>query len=204
MLVDNFKPLMFFGSHGTIKDVGGNEQSVDSMLTGVSQNFSITGHTVNGVARSFDYSATTSMNDITDETNKTVFSFAGNNTNQESQYRQNYAILFIGNGTTSPSAQDYKLENPINIPSTYAECSINADGKMIVERSFYNNTEEEITVNEVGLYILRIYNNTSEYNHFMIGRKVLKTPITIPVGETRIFSYVIDMNFINFAEADGQ
>ena len=122
--------------------------------------------------------------------------------------RQNGFTLFVGNGTAEPKADDYKLESPLVLNVSQSSCIELNNNKITVSRSFINNTDENVTVSEIGCYLFATNSwsnsvNSSEYIPIvMIGRKVLKNPVTILTGELYTFNYTIDMSQISFGEAD--
>ena len=143
--------------------------------------------------------------------NKNLCGFTENSsTNNEdnTNRRQNGFTLFVGNGTAEPKADDYKLESPLVLNVSQSSCIELNNNKITVSCSFINNTEDDVTVSEIGCYLFATNSwnnsvNSSEYIPIvMIGRKLLKNPVTILTGELYTFNYTIDMSQISFAEAD--
>lgn len=115
--------------------------------------------------------------------------------------------IFVGTGTTPVEPTDYCLDSAITLASTSGECQHNAYGKTVVKRTFVNNTANPVDITEIGLYMFdhQGANNNSSYPNapiVMMGRKVLDTPVTIEVGDSYTFTYIIDFNNISFADAD--
>lgn len=88
------------------------------------------------------------------------------------------ATLSIGSGTTPPSIDDYKLENMIDIRPKMISKVSDATGYTIIAATFTNETEESLTVSEVGLS-QGIYGG----KNFLLAREVFDT-INLAPGET--------------------
>lgn len=222
MLVKNFKPLLYFGNNlGTFKNVLGEEVNAKNYLDKLTVNdnyvystttgAALNGHTLYGTARSFDYTITTATNSFTDE----LTTYNWNNVvmgTTSDQYvtfdlQASGFVIFVGTGDTPVTAEDYKLDAPISLNVMNASCIQNSDGTVVITRTFTNNTSNEVVIKEKGLYIFsNKYNPTRPATHatpiVMIGRKVLDTPVTIPVGASYAFTTIIDMSQITFSEAD--
>jgi len=217
MLLDNFKKLISFYRSTDFVNTKGNSVGKISYLGGQSgQNYNnhnttsspiLNNHCVIGVS-SFNYDITTGSNPYTDEqasynwyniTNNTVSNYY-----DISQYRYNGFILFAGSGNTPVETSDYKLENALVLDVLSASCIHKEDETTIVTRTFQNNTGEEVTIKEVGLYIFKSVASSNVYNSYpvMVGRKVLKIPINLADGESYTFTYKIDMSKILFEEAE--
>lgn len=219
MLVNNFKPLLFFGNNlGTFKNVLGNDVSVkdflgkltltDTRMYGASDNYMniINNHTLWGISRSFNYDITTSTNSCTDEQTtygwqSVVIGVTGYNLPmQECGF-----TMFVGTGNTAVTASDYKLDTPLTLDVLSASCIQNSDGTVEVQRTFKNNTGNDVVIKEKGLYVFS-GKGTTTFNApvpiVMIGRKVLDAPVTIPDGGVYTFTTTIDMSQITFSEAD--
>ena len=67
--------------------------------------------------------------------------------------------------------------------------TISRSNGAVISTQWYNSSAAPITVKEIGLaykYTNAAYSKAANY---MVGRKVLDTPVTIQPGETYIFSY---------------
>lgn len=201
MLLNNFKPLLFFGGGGTFKDVSGSTVNVSDFLTAFYASRPANNHSVNGVGRSFDYTVTTTSNNcVSEQTSYTWANVTFNGSDADVGFRYNGFTLFVGSGNTAVTANDYCLDTPVTLNVVAASCTTNASGLVTVLRTFENNTGSSVTINEIGLYVFAYFPATAPV--VMIGRKVLSTPVTIPNGEQRTFEYIVDMNHISFSEAD--
>jgi hypothetical protein len=105
-------------------------------------------------------------------------------------------IIFCGTGTTPPTREDIKLENCISEfkrQSTSTSCEL---GKIHINVVFNNPTENEITVNELGLYRTLTQTNSAKISFadygILIARRVLNEPIVVQAGETFSINYTID------------
>lgn len=101
--------------------------------------------------------------------------------------------IVLGNGTTKPTPEDYRLESQIttNLSCDSVSVSRNTTVKTYTA-TFSNSGTSDITVTEIG-YVSRItytYSNWETiYDDFLMDRTVLETPITIPAGESRTVTY---------------
>jgi hypothetical protein len=93
----------------------------------------------------------------------------------------------IGTGDTTESASDYCLDNFVSLTFVSASAS-NVMGLTNLTMTYQNDTQASVTIKEVGLYL------TMSGWQFLFARKVLSTPITIPVGQSRAFTVHIDIN----------
>lgn len=101
--------------------------------------------------------------------------------------------LMLGTGTTTPTADDYRLESPI---TTNLSCdSVSVSRTSLIKTytaTFTNSGSSDITVTEVGFIVCIFYNYSNQdqkSNNFLMDRTVLETPITIPAGESRTVTY---------------
>jgi len=101
--------------------------------------------------------------------------------------------IILGNGTTEPTPEDYRLESQIteNLSCDNVSVSRNTMIKTYTA-TFSNSGTSPMTVTEIG-YVSRfakIYNAGDYiYDDFLMDRTVLDTPITIPAGESRTVTY---------------
>ena len=101
--------------------------------------------------------------------------------------------LFIkcGYGTTPVTADDYALDMDLGLTCLSCTGGVN-DGVKTVTATFNNNTGADATITEVGLFVNFIYSGSAT-DVFMIKRKVLDTPISIPAGESRAVVYELSL-----------
>ena len=119
------------------------------------------------------------------------------------------AFIILGSGNTSPTIDDYKLENcnldysiseykqSYNTFTQIADVSItivpNVDGGTVREIGVYTmNTE--INDSTVTAYTSIVTSDTSDYKNCccMIARSVLDNPITLEANKPYTFTYTID------------
>lgn len=110
-----------------------------------------------------------------------------------------YAGVYFGAGATPAAKTDYTLEQMY--PKETFSVSCLASGIMeqtpgqytyAVDYVLRNNSNETITINEVGLALpCPTSNSTSSvyYQVCLMERTVLDEPVTIPVGESRLITY---------------
>ena len=110
-------------------------------------------------------------------------------------YKSTLAML-VGTSDTPPTVDDIKLGNQIQLTHINDSCSM-IDGVISLIREFQNNTESEVTIKEVGLYVIsgNMGGASSSFENlfiFLVGRNILQTPVTIPIGDIASFQYRID------------
>ena len=204
MLLNNLKKILLCSNSGTnytLTDVLGESHNIDC-YTRYNNDYRANSHYPGGAFSRFDYAITTATNSFVAE--QTTYSWLSVvRTSANLNYRDNGLVLFLGTGTTSVIPEDFKLASPISLTVNMASCRYVGD-TITVSRTFTNNTENNVDITEVGLYMFTTGNNstgtineTSLVNRpiIMIGRKVLSEAVTLNVGENKTFNYVI--NFSN-------
>jgi hypothetical protein len=101
--------------------------------------------------------------------------------------------IVLGNGTTEPTPEDYRLESQIttNLSCDSVSVSRNTTIKTYTA-TFSNSGTSPMTITEIGYVSRIIYTYTYfnfVYDDFLMDRTVLETPITIPAGESRTVTY---------------
>lgn len=107
--------------------------------------------------------------------------------------------LVFGDGTTSPTLDDYQLSGTTHssiglstsVGVTY-DCAGNV--KKTAVCTITNNGTEEITISEMGYVGYIKQGTTSAYNHYLLDRTLLDSPITIPAGGVGQITYTIEFN----------
>ena len=195
MLTNIFKKMiMTLNGNNTGITVEGTQ---GTMYQGNSNNISIGTYTLG-------YNNNESTSRFVKELGNTVsgiFTYGNNNSNNAfnfydaHSYKSTLAML-VGTSDTPPTVDDIKLGNQIQLTHINDSCSM-IDGVISLIREFQNNTESEVTIKEVGLYV--ISGNTggasSSFENlfiFLVGRNILQTPVTIPIGDIASFQYRID------------
>lgn len=206
MLLNNFRKLITFGYYGAFTNVLGSSVNKINFLNRGTESSCVNSY-IPCVIYNFNYNATTASNNYTQELTtyswKDVLSTStSSTTSSTSSSRYNGFTIFVGTGETTPTAEDYKLDTPVELDVLDASCYHFENGMTVVSRTFQNNTESDVTIKEIGVYIFAHGGNTASHPCVMIARTVLDTPITIPVGDVHTFSYKIDFSQIQFAEAD--
>lgn len=209
MLTNNFKVLMNLYPDGNFKDVFGDTQAKGDILKGNSSSaFSGTdARDYKSDTSRFDYVVTTATNNFTNE--QTKYNWLGVISNSTTKItstsnlnlRYNGFVLFVGTGETAEADTDYKLNTPVELSVTSASCTHTAYNKTLVTRTFQNNTENAVTVKEVGLYLFAHQGSSTStdfYPTVMLGRKVLDAPVTLAVGDTYTFTYNLDFSGIAY------
>lgn len=130
-----------------------------------------------------------------------IFTSGINNSNNAFNFYDAYSYkstlaMLVGTSDTPPTVNDIKLGNQIQLTHINDSCSM-IDGVISLIREFQNNTESEVTIKEVGLYVISGNSTSSAGNFenlfiFLVGRNILQTPVTIPIGDIASFQYRID------------
>lgn len=108
-------------------------------------------------------------------------------------------MLLVGKSNAEETYDDYALDLVTELTLTgrrYANITYTADGCVYnTVKTFVNNTENDITVNEVGIYF------HFEFNYdVLLYRKKLDKSVTLKAnGGTATFNLVIDIPYANKA-----
>ena len=108
----------------------------------------------------------------------------------------------VGFGNTAENINDYKLDddninfsdNTTVLTHLGGACYANAPSIRTVISSYRNDTENNITVTEIGMLGKTGGSTNYPRRNTLIARKVLATPVVITPGSTVAFTYSIDMN----------
>ena len=204
MLLNNFKSLLTWNTTDTFINTSGTEVIKTNFLVGSTLDV-VNSHVSVGTL-SYNYTTTTAVSDYTDE--QGFYSYAGvvasQSGNSGAQYYHTGLILFIGTGTTTPTEDDYKLESAVALASPFGSCT-HTDNTTSVVRAFTNDTEEDVTITEIGLYAFMSSQSSSSYSGYwrypvLVGRKILDAPVTIEPNETYTFTYNVIMDGFTFTE----
>lgn len=181
MLTNNFKKILFkyiFGSSATVEDgPPRNFSNIPTLISisGSSRHISISDDSYGSGTRGIWFSTVNSLSTL----NTTPTNGRG--------------YIILGNGTTEPTPEDYRLESQIteNLSCDNVSVSRNTMIKTYTA-TFSNSGTSPMTVTEIG-YVSRfacVYNTVDYiYDNFLMDRTVLDTPITIPAGESRTVTY---------------
>lgn len=118
----------------------------------------------------------------------------------------NGSMLFVGNGTTAPTTDDYTLESLIEYSAeglhmeskslAYNENVEHYKTNRIMTVVLKNKSNTNITVSEIGWFLAvpKFYGTEegSDYFRIMMAREVFE-PVTIKPGEVRAFTMAIEM-----------
>ncbi|RLE55385.1 MAG: hypothetical protein DRJ40_08000 [Thermoprotei archaeon] len=100
----------------------------------------------------------------------------------------------LGNGTTPPTINDYKLENKlVDVPVTYYCFDANATHMWLILRGVYTATEE-INITEVGLAVYSNYAIGTARKWILLFRDVVPT-ITLQPDQTLEIRYYIYVRY---------
>ena len=123
-----------------------------------------------------------------------VYLLSGSTATCNNQFR--CVTLLVGTGTTPVTFDDYALTRETTLTTVGVQNpTVDKNGKFTISHTLQNNTSADITITELGL--ARAGDKANSYastatSYILLTRDVLDNPVTIPVGESRIFSIVID------------
>ena len=98
--------------------------------------------------------------------------------------------MSIGSGTTEPTRDDITLPNAIPgriVQPGALACNVASNGNLIFTRAFTNISDSDVTITELGLYLM------DGSNAFFAAHKLIPAR-TVQPNETVTFSYVIEFN----------
>ena len=106
------------------------------------------------------------------------------------KYAPNDWTMGAGSGTTEPTRDDIRLTN--DIPGNIVQigtltCDVASNGNLIFTRAFTNISDSDVTITELGLYLM------DDSNAFLAAHKLIPAR-TVRPNETVTFSYVIEFN----------
>ena len=98
--------------------------------------------------------------------------------------------MSVGSGTTEPTRDDITLTS--GIPGTIVQfgtltCDVASNGNLIFTRAFTNISDSDVTITELGLYLM------DDADAFFAAHKLIPAR-TVQPNETVTFSYVIEFN----------
>ena len=99
-------------------------------------------------------------------------------------------FILVGSGTSEPSSSDYKLENCISDLTDCGQYIASSSVNLFsVNRILQNNTDEDVVINEVGLYHRPAYfdGNTGR-TKLLLVREVLPETVTLHPGDSYTFT----------------
>lgn len=108
---------------------------------------------------------------------------------------KNGISIIVGSGDEEPTVKDIRLSNMISTLSYVTASTIQgtSDYNKFISVSYKNNTENTVTVKEVGLMIQETEGTGSRlYRKALLGRVVLDTPVVMSPGDTYTFTYCIE------------
>lgn len=99
-------------------------------------------------------------------------------------------FILVGSGTAEPSSSDYKLENCI---SDLTDCgqyvALSSVNLFSVNRILRNDTNEDVVINEVGLYNRPNYSDSDKgRTKLLLVREVLPETVTLHPGDSYTFT----------------
>lgn len=111
-----------------------------------------------------------------------------------------YVVIFVGTGTTEPTAEDTTLENlvPMTVPTTGTPATIQTSGTTTtISFNLINSSGSEQTITEIGLAtaivgFLRDGSTSQQGEWVLMNRKLLPEPVTMGVNEVYTFAYQLD------------
>lgn len=115
-------------------------------------------------------------------------------TGSDSMYAQGI-FIDVGSNGTEATLNDYALINPL-LALTASDHIVglpnNGIDGIIINRTFSNNTDSDVTIKEIGLYQnIPYYQRTGTDAITLLAREVLSEPITLKPNESRQFTFSI-------------
>lgn len=107
----------------------------------------------------------------------------------------NYSEMYFacGDGDTPPTIEDYKLSGELIDELSFQTNNTSANNNSIVfSITATNNTENPITIKEIGICLGYNYRTGSAFCAILLTRDVLPTPVTLNTGDSKTFSITID------------
>lgn len=116
------------------------------------------------------------------------------NTKDDTDWTLGYSYMALGTGDTPPTVEDYKLSGELITSLTYqGRTTLNDNNSLTYSILVTNNTEQPVTIKEVCLALgTASVNSSSSGAAALLTRDVLATPVTLNVGDSKIFSITID------------
>lgn len=162
----------------------------------------------------FNYSGTSAINygdgylNLKRESDgQILFAYHNNTNNRPSHVGLAAASFVFGNGTTTETFEDYRLESK-NTDITKSNESVyglrfdDINKTWVLKKmcNLQNNTDSNITITEVGLvsnYTGRTSNvaTSGASGTYLIYREVLDEPFTVKAGETVVYTHEIKFHF---------
>lgn len=101
-------------------------------------------------------------------------------------------FILVGSGNTEPSSSDYKLDNCVSCLTDCGQYVLHGNGNIFsVIRILRNDTNEDVVINEVGLYNRPFYiANESKTcrTKLLLVREVLPETVTLHPGDSYTFT----------------
>jgi hypothetical protein len=107
-----------------------------------------------------------------------------------SKYAPNDWTMAVGSGTTEPTRDDIRLTNDISgtiVQIGTLTCDAASNGNLIFTRAFTNISDSDVTITELGLYLM------DDDDAFFAAHKLIPAR-TVQPNETVTFSYVVEFN----------
>ena len=134
-----------------------------------------------------------------DGTTKTI----NNNNYSTSVLFHNNMKMVLGDGNTTPTIDDYSIENEVNsltlisfvCPNQTLNTTIgygDINSILTATATYKNNTNSPIEIKEIALYGYYASQSYGDDKYYMILREVLETPVTIAPNTTKAFSVTIN------------
>lgn len=101
-------------------------------------------------------------------------------------------FILVGSGNTEPSSSDYRLDNCVSCLTDCGQYVVHGNGNLFsVNRILRNDTNENVVINEVGLYNRPFYivnPSNSCRTKLLLVREVLPETVTLHPGDSYTFT----------------
>ena len=101
-------------------------------------------------------------------------------------------FILVGSGNTEPSSSDYRLDNCVSCLTDCGQYVVHGNGNLFsVNRILRNDTNENVVINEVGLYNRPFYvvnSSNACRTKLLLVREVLPETVTLHPGDSYTFT----------------
>lgn len=107
-------------------------------------------------------------------------------------------IMYIGNGTTNPTKDDYTMESCLTAYDRIGMITSQNFEAGLVTISYSVRPTENIQLSEIGIFATKGYNGSSmtmaPYKDTLMVCHDVFTPVTLPANKTTTITYTIDLS----------
>lgn len=126
------------------------------------------------------------------------------NVNEQVSTQETYSdgngslIMYIGNGTTSPTKDDYTMESCLTAYDRIGMITSQNSEAGLVTISYSVRPTEDIQLSEIGIFATKYTNGSNmtmaPYKDTLMVCHDVFTPVTLPANKTTTITYTIDLS----------